>query len=205
MVPVVRRLRKPTKLIVGLTISAALSVTALAQEESPRQSLLSSPGNIRVSKLFGEAPVLPVDEPGAEIYRATFIPTFYKPIKIRVEKRKNSVVLVAKRLSGMGGFDAGKLETEKRRSLRPREWDRLLGLLKEAGFWELPFADEEAGPNERGQETICLDGSEWMIEGVRGGKYHAVNRYCPEAKRFEAIGLYLVKLSGLRVRERELY
>ena len=199
------RLRIPMKTIFSLTIILVLSVAALAQEESIRQRLLSSPGNIKVSKLFREAPVLPVDDLDAEIYRITFIPTFSNPIKIRVEKHKNEYFLIAKRLSGQGGFDAGKLKTEKRRRLRPQEWNRLLDLLKGAGFWGLPPLEKEPEPNEKGEVTICLDGSEWVIEGVRNGQYHAVNRYCPEVKSFEAIGLYLAKLSGLRVKERELY
>jgi hypothetical protein len=169
------------------------------------RDFFSSPGNIKVSKLFGEAPVLPIGDLDAEIYRITFIPTFYNPIKIRVEKHGNEYVLIAKRLSGQGGYDAGKLKTEKRRRLRPQEWDCLLDLLKEAGFWELPYSEKKPEPNKKGEETICLDGSEWVIEGVRNGQYHAVNRYCPEVKSFEAIGLYLAEISGLRVKERELY
>ncbi len=39
---------------------------------------------------------LPVDDLDAEIYRITIIPTFYNPIKIRVEKRKNHYILIAK-------------------------------------------------------------------------------------------------------------
>jgi hypothetical protein len=193
------------RLILSLALIPALFVTASAQEENLRQRLLSSPGNLKVSKLFREAPVLPVDDPEAEIYRITFIPTFYHPIKIRVEKHRDTYLLIAKRLSGQGGFDAGRLKTENKRRLRPREWHRLLELLGEANFWKLPYLEKEAGPNEKGEETICLDGSEWVIEGVRNGQYHAVNRYCPESKSFEAVGLYLAKLSGLRVKERELY
>ena len=193
------------KSIFSLPIILTLFVAALAQGESVRQKLLSSPGTIKVSKLFREVPVLPTDDPKAEIYRITFIPTFYNPIKIRVEKHNDDYILIAKRLSGQGGYDAGTLQSEKRRKLRQHEWNRLLDLLKEAGFWELPYVEKESGPNAKGEETICLDGSEWVIEGVRNGQYHAVNRYCPEVKSFEAIGLYLVKLSGLRVKERELY
>jgi len=201
----VMRFRNPMKLAINIMIITALFVAALAQEVSIRQRLLSSPGNIKVSKVFREAPVLPIDDPEAEIYRITFIPTFHNPIKIRVEKRKNNYLLIAKRLSGQGGFDAGKLKNEQRRRLRPQEWSRLLELLKKAGFWELSYLEKEPEPNERGEVTICLDGSEWVIEGVRNGQYHAVNRYCPEVKNFQAIGLYLAKLSGLKVKEWELY
>ncbi|MBK8466725.1 MAG: hypothetical protein IPL32_12925 [Chloracidobacterium sp.] len=192
--------------ILGLTILIfCLFATALAQEETPRQSVLSSSGNIKVSKLFGEDPVLPVEDSNTEIYRITFIPTFHNPIKIRVEKHKNNYVLIAKRLSGQGGYDAGELKVEKKRTLGRKEWDRLLDLLRKASFWELPYLEKKQEPNEKGEVTICLDGSEWVIEGSRNGQYHVVNRYCPEVKSFQAVGLYLAKLSRLGVDKRELY
>ena len=193
------------KFVLSLIIIPAGFLAGLAQEQSPRQRLLSSQGNIKISKLFREAPVLPDNDLDAEIYRITIIPTFYNPIKIRVEKHKNHYILIAKRLSGQGGYDAGILKTEKRRSLNSQEWNRLLDLLKEANYWELPYLEKEPEPNEKGQLTICLDGAEWVIEGVKSGKYQAVNRECPEVKSFQAIGLYLVNISGLKVKEFELY
>jgi hypothetical protein len=129
----------------------------------------------------------------------TFIPTFFNPIKIRVEKRKTEYILVAKRLSGQGGYEVGRLKTEKRRRLKPAEWQHFIALLTQAGFWEMPYADE------KGEVEICLDGSEWVLEGVKGRRSHAVNRYCPDEKSFQAIGTYLVKLSGLGIKERALY
>jgi hypothetical protein len=193
------------KSILSSIIILVFSFIGMAQEPSPAQKLLSSKGNINVSKRFREAPVLPIENPESEIYRITFIPTFYHPINIRVEKHWDSYILVAKRLSGQGGYDAGHLKIEKRRKLKQVEWEQLAELLNKANFWQLPFEEKEPEPNEKGEVTICLDGSEWTLEGVRGGKYHAVNRYCPEDKSFEAVGLYLAKISGLKINERELY
>jgi hypothetical protein len=187
------------KFLLSLIIILTFFLAGHAQELSPRQKLLSSKGNIDVSARFKEAPVLAVDERDAEIYRITIIPTFYNPIKIRIEKRGSDYVLISKRLSGQGGYDAGRLKTEKRRHLRLEDWERFTDLLREAEFLEMAF------PNEKGEMTICLDGSEWTLEGVKNGKYHVVNRYCPEVKAFQAIGLYLVERSGLRLKERELY
>ena len=176
-----------------------------AQDSGVRASLFSSKGNIKVSKLFNETPVLPINDRRAEIYRITIIPTFYNPIKVRVEKHKAHYFLVAKRLSGQGGYNAGKLKTTKTRRLKPVEWEHLLDLIRKADFWEMAYLDKEPEPNEKGEVTICLDGSEWVLEGVKNGAFHAVNRYCPDVKGFVAVGLYLVKLSGLRVRHFELY
>jgi len=155
--------------------------------------------------LFKESAVLPIDNADTEIYRISFVPTFANPIAIRVQKQQSEIVLIAKRLSGMNGQDLGVLKTEKKKTLREKEWNRLLDLLKEAQFWDLPFLEKQPEPNERGEETICVDGSDWTIEGVKQGHYHVVSRYCPDSEQFEAIGLYLAKLSDLSVKERELY
>src|SRR5438045_1537047 len=115
------------------------SVVVSAQDQNVRQRLLSSNGNLKVSKLFREAPVLPIDDREAEIYRLTIIPAFFNPIKIRVEKRKTNYVLIAKRLSGQGGFDAGTLKVEKRRKLTSAEFEHLTTLLRAANFRESPY------------------------------------------------------------------
>ncbi|MGD9589004.1 MAG: hypothetical protein AB7Q37_01940 [Pyrinomonadaceae bacterium] len=193
------------KLLLFTTVIFGSGFSASSQDSSAREQLLQSKRNLKVSRLFSEAPVLPIDDPEIEIYRITFIPTFFNPIKIRVERRNASYLLVAKRLSGQGGYDAGPLKTEKRRKLRQKEWQHLISLLDTAGFWTMPYADKKPEPNERGEVEICLDGSEWMLEGVKNGRFHAVNRYCPEVKSFKAIGAYLAKLSGLKIKERELY
>lgn len=174
-------------------------------QDKVQEQFLQSNGNIKVSKLFNETPVLPTDDPEAELYRMTFIPTFFRPVKIRVERHKEEYVLVAKRLSGQGGFEVGTLKDEKRRRLKAEEWNRLLALIDEAGFWNMPYPEKKPEPNEKGELTICLDGSEWVLEGVKNGKFHAVIRYCPDEKNFKEIGLYLAKLSGLEIKQRELY
>jgi hypothetical protein len=176
-----------------------------AGQDNLREHLLESKGNIKLSKLFNESPVLPIDDQEAELYRITFIPTFFSPIKIRVERHRGEYVLVAKRLSGQGGFEVGTLKEEKRRRLKSKEWNRLLALINKAAFWDLPYAEKKPEPNEKGELSVCLDGSEWVLEGVKNGKFHAVNRYCPDEKSFEKIGQYLAKLSLLEIKKRELY
>jgi hypothetical protein len=193
------------KLLQCFIIALVFFSLAKAQDSSVRERLLQSKGNIKLSGLFNEPPVLPVDDPDVEIYRMTFIPTFFNPIKIRVEKRKADYILIAKRLSGQGGFEVGTLKTERRRLLKAAEWQQLIALLTQAGFWDMPYTDKEREPKEKGELEICLDGSEWVLEGVKHGRFHAVNRYCPDVRSFQAIGGYLAKLSGLGIKERELY
>jgi hypothetical protein len=180
-------------------------VVVSAQDQDVRQRFLSSSGNLKLSKIFRETPVLPVDDRDVEIYRLTIIPAFFNPIKIRVEKHKANYLLVAKRLSGQGDFDAGKLKVEKRRRLTSAEFAHLTELLRDANFWESPYLlQKKPEPNDKGEVTICLHGSEWVLEGSKAGKFHAVNRYCDETDCLRAIALYLVKLSRLGVKQSQL-
>jgi len=160
-------------------------------------------GQESISSRLKEA-VLPSDDANAEIYRFTVVPAFFNPISVRIQKNGSEVVLVAKRLSGLGGYDAGTLKAEKKRTLREQQWNQVMALVKEAGFWELPSEQETSKPVD-GRETICLDGAAWTIEGVRAGRYHHVNRHCEGIKAIRALGLYLAGISGLGVREHELY
>ena len=193
------------KSLPNVVVVAILMGSFAAAQDKVQERLLQSEGNIKVSKLFKETPVLPTDDPEAELYRITFIPTFVGPVKIRVERHREEFVLVAKRLSGQGGFEVGNLKDEKKRRLKPEEWNHLLALIDKAGFWNMPYVEKASEPNEKGEVTLCLDGSEWVLEGVKNGKFHAVNRYCPNEKTFEEIGLYPAKLSGLKIKQRELY
>ena len=189
----------------GVIVVLILMCSFSEGQDKLQERLLQSEGNLKVSKLFNETPALPTDDREAEIYRMTFIPTFFSPVKIRVERHGEEYELVAKRLSGQGGFEVGRLKDEKKRRLKPEEWSRLLALINKARFWNMPYAEKKIEPNEKGELTICLDGSEWVLEGVKDGKFHAVTRYCPDEKPFEEIGQYLAKLSGLKIKQRELY
>src|SRR5215469_8133831 len=54
--------------------------------------------------------------------------------------------------------------------------DRFFALLEEAHFWTTPTELPQTG-------RIGLDGAEWMMEGVKDGKYRAVVRWCPDVER----------------------
>ena len=64
-----------------------------------------------------------------------------------------------------------------------------LSLLKNADFWNLAAKDDTQG----------LDGAQWIIEGVKNGKYHIVDRWRPEKGPFREAALFLVKHSKLKI------
>ena len=181
-----------------------LPAVSYSQEANPAEKFRSDRKYQNTLSVFRESQVVSASNPSVEVYRIFIVPTFYHPLSIRVEKSGKDYVLVAKRLSGQGGYGWGNLKYEKRRRLSEREWRLLLNLLAEASFWTLPTADKEFEPNEKGEVTLCLDSTSWILEGVNDDKYHVVDRYCPDRKGVKEIGLYMVKLTKWKIRESDL-
>jgi hypothetical protein len=114
------------------------------------------------------------DEPipeETEWYRFFWVPTFEHPIFLRVDLNSDGIAnLLTVVWSGQGGYEWGKaVKTE--RKLTTEEQQDLFAVMADIGFWTLP-SEVENPPN-----IIALDGTEWLIEGVKGGKCHVVTRY----------------------------
>jgi hypothetical protein len=127
----------------------------------------------------------------AEIYRFIWLRTFHPSFVFRLEVRADGTgTLVAKNTDGKGGYDPGRLTLSKTLTLdakRVRQFTSALGTLK---FWDLPATD----PSRSGH-----DGAQWILEGVKGGRYHVIDRWSPEDGSFRKLMLDLVSLSGVRV------
>lgn len=185
-------MRMKIYLIAALILLPTLSYS---QEINPNEVLHTGEKYLNTLSVFKEPQIFPDLKTKGEVYRVFVAPTFYHPISIRVEKVGDKYFLVAKRLSGQGGYKWGKLKVVERRRLSEQEWRTLLDLLSQSSFWTLNSKDKEIEPNEKGEITVCLDGTVWFLEAVKDGKYHAVYRYCPDSKSFRAVGLYMIKLS----------
>jgi len=107
--------------------------------------------------------------PSAESYRFLWLRTFHHPVAIRVDVRADGTGVLTKKVrAGSAGFPSTArqvIENESRPLLRA-ETQGFLARLKIAGFWSLPGQFERGG----------MDGSQWIIEGAKGGKYHVVDR-----------------------------
>jgi len=136
----------------------------------------------------------------AHVYRFLWLRTFDHPISVRVEVfRDGTGSVLTKILSGQGGYEPGRLKSVKRRKLKRNDVEYLLARLDELEFWQLPSIEVE--PNE-----IRLDGAQWILEGVREGKYHVVDRWSPETPRGKAFGLmFLLDLARLKLLYQEVY
>jgi hypothetical protein len=153
--------------------------------------------------IFKEPQIFPAPS-NSEVYRVFIVPTFRHPISIRIAKTRAGYFLFAKGLSGQGGYKWGRLNRLTQRRLNQTEWQGFVDRLYASMFWTLPSNDEEPKPDEKGAVTVCLDGTSWYLEGVRGRDYQAVDRYCPASKTFKAVGLYMLKLSRLGIPESDV-
>ena len=57
------------------------------------------------------------------------------------------------------------------------------------------------------QENIVnLDGAQWIVEGVKNGQYHVVDRWSPDAPDpVRAIGLLALRLGRVKLHRGEIY
>jgi hypothetical protein len=104
--------------------------------------------------------------------------------------------LTVKTASGAGGYQPGKLTENTSRSLTREETSKFLEQVKDVGFWALP-SDEK---------TLGFDGAQWIIEGVKDGKYHVVDRWSPKKGPIHELGTTLaLSLAHLKIPKDELY
>jgi hypothetical protein len=114
-------------------------------------------------------------EPVGERYRFLASEQFWGIV--RVEAGPGTAELVAKRLTVevvAAGASANWAVGEFRRPLTERELERFRGLIERAGFWSLPSRNDRFG----------LDGYHSLFEARVGGRYHLVDRWCPDRDGF---------------------
>lgn len=111
-------------------------------------------------------------EEESESYRFLWLRTFHHPIAVRVDRLQSdgSWILATKIASGAGGYSPGTLTTNTSCKLTAREVQNLKSKFERSGFWNAPNpVNDPTGE----------DGSQWIIEGVKAGHYHVIDRWSP--------------------------
>jgi len=73
---------------------------------------------------------------------------------------------------------------------------RFLEHVERSKFWKLPPVLDDGG----------VDGAQWIIEGVRYGDYHVVDRWSPQNGEIRSLGLYILRdLAKLKLARNEIY
>jgi hypothetical protein len=136
--------------------------------------------------------------PDAESYRFLWLRSFHHPVAVRLDvKADGTSVLVSKIASGAGGFRPGVLSEHQSHLLSKEETSAFISKVKESGFWKAPNPVND----QRG-----TDGSQWIIEGVKGGHYHVVDRWSPTSGVARELGLVMAfDLAKISVPTNDVY
>jgi hypothetical protein len=136
--------------------------------------------------------------PSAESYRFLWLRSFNHPIAIRLDPRPDGTsVLTTKVASGEGGFHPGVVDENSSRVLTKNETQTFLSKVDKLGFWQAPNPVNDQGGT---------DGSQWIIEGVKGGRYHVIDRWTPEKGVARELGMMLAfDLAKMSIPKREIY
>jgi len=134
----------------------------------------------------------------AECYRFLWLRTFHPAICVRIDiTSKGTSELTKKTGTGECGFGGvGRLTLNKTGWLTKNETGKFLAQLDVYKIWDEPALEERNG----------LDGARWIFEGIKGGKYHVVDRWSPEKGPVRKIGLAMMtKLAKLKLLYDEVY
>jgi len=120
-------------------------------------------------------------------YRFTWLGTFHAPVMVRIdENARGQMFLTAKRLTGKGGYEPGRIDKIIQRQLTPAESARLRRALGSGDLAQL-----KPTPCDRG-----LDGAVWIVEVRTGETYYVVTRWSPQTGPVRNIGLSFLILTG---------
>lgn len=136
---------------------------------------------------------------GAESYRFLYLRTFDAPISVRVQRIGDRWLLVARVLSGKGGYDPGTVVKRVDRELSTEEIGALQRRLRGADFWGEPWVT---------QKELGVDGGQWIFEGRRGAEYRLLDIWSPEHidyRLFRELCLYFLDRAGVRPTEEDIY
>jgi hypothetical protein len=119
----------------------------------------------------------------AESYRFLWLRTFNHPVVVRLDVKADGTSTLTKKVgSGKGGFSPGILVEDEAKTLTRDQTHAFLSKVTATDFW----SSENPVDDQRG-----TDGSQWIIEAVKQGRYHIVDRWMPREGVARDLGMML--------------
>ena len=103
-------------------------------------------------------------------YRFLWLRSFHAPVSVRIEQTAGGPIAIVGMNESQAFYGPSRPVRRDTMSLAPADERALRTAFEQEGFWQLPTED----PTQSG-----LDGSNWVIEAVRAGRYHVVDRWTP--------------------------
>lgn len=171
-------------------------------------------------RAFGE-PDLSGAELDTLVLRLMYLRSFHEPVLVRVERTAEGAIALVKRLTGRRGWtDAcvvdgvhilrapgchwipGELDVLGARRLDEAELATLvarMGALEPVPVAEAPTPTPPADPDVRviQLEQLCLDGSQWYVEGIDERGYRARRGDCQIDDGLQELGCALLGSAGV--------
>jgi len=115
-----------------------------------------------------------------DIYRFLLMRTFDHPVCIRIEISNSGDATVYKKVtSGKGGYYPGNLLVSETRNITKNDVQALLKQINETKLWELQSSDFPVYKKDGENWLITTDGSSWIFEGLKDGKYQLIEMHRP--------------------------
>jgi hypothetical protein len=133
-------------------------------------------------------------------YRFLWMRSFHELVSVRFDLESDGkATITIKKTSGSGGDAPGHLVGNRTRRLTLQQSEWFLEQVNQSGFWKLASHND---PEDDGG----ADGARWVIEGVKNGEYHAVDRWSPQSGPVRTLGLALaIELGHLKLSAKEIY
>ncbi len=123
---------------------------------------------------------------GDFVLRFTWLRSFDPSMFITLRRQGGRFELIARELSGAGGYEPGAVRRSVRRPLSPAAAQALLAAIDPDALFAGPTALCDRG----------CDGSEWLFEIVDHRGYRIVNRWSPEHGPVHRAGRALIARTG---------
>lgn len=130
----------------------------------------------------------------ARIFRFTWLRTFHNPVVIGLRNEKDKITLYWKVCDGMGGYEPGFIIINQSKELSLTEWNDFSNKIDIIDFWNR---------SSRGNGISGADGSIWILEGKDSEKYQVIDSW--NGMGIRETCMILLKLTGLKIKEEEIY
>ena len=106
------------------------------------------------------------------VYRFLWLGFNEHPLCIRIEQETGKPAqLFAKKTDGIGEMEPCNILLEKEMQITAEQFAELERQLDSISFWTLPTSEDV---------PLGTDGERWIFEALHSGRYHIVDRWCPQ-------------------------